>query len=199
LLAIGVDPATSTESDWVKAQKKLQQQKSDGIVRAYYDQNYITALKNGDTVVTQAWSGDIFQADLNSKYRDLHLLIPQEGGMFWTDNMCIPLYAQNPKDAMTLMDYYYDPNVQAVVEYYNDYVCPVPGAKDVLLHPTGWAEQALKAMRPSIGLPTSVTANAPTVFPTPAYVRNSRPYYQYKSQEELTAWNNLFLPITQGS
>jgi len=199
LLAIDVDPATSTESDWVKAQKKLQQQKSDGIVRAYYDQNYITALKNGDTVVTQAWSGDIFQADLNSKYRDLHLLIPQEGGMFWTDNMCIPLYAQNPKDAMTLMDYYYDPNVQAVVEYYNDYVCPVPAAKDVLLHPTGWAEQALKAMRPSIGLATSVTANAPTVFPNQQYVQNSRPYYQYKSQEELTAWNNLFLPITQGS
>ena len=119
--------------------------------------------------------------------------------MSWTDNMCIPMYAQNPKDAMTLVDYYYNPDVQAVVEYYNDYVCPVPAAKDVLLHPTGWAQQTLKAMEPSIGLPTSVTANAPTVFPTPAYVRNSRSYYQYKSQEELTAWNNLFLPITQGS
>jgi len=199
LLAIDVEPATSTESDWAKAAKRLQQQKSDGIVRAYYDQDYINHLKNGDTVVSQAWSGDIFQADLNSKYKDLHLLIPHQGGMFWTDNMCIPMYAQNPKDAMVLMDYYYNPDVQAVVEYYDDYVCPVPDAKGVLLHPTGWAEQALKAMGPSIGLPTSVTANAPTVFPTPAYVRNSRPYYQYKSQEELTAWNNLFLPITQGS
>jgi spermidine/putrescine transport system substrate-binding protein len=199
LLAIGVEPASSTESDWAKAAKKLQQQKSDGIVRAYYDQDYINHLKDGDTVVSQAWSGDIFQADLNSKYRDLHLMIPEEGGMFWTDNMCIPMYAQNPKDAMTLMDYYYNPDVQAVVEYYNDYVCPVPAAKQVLLNPTGWAEQALKAMHPSIGLPYSTTANAPTVFPTPAYVHNSRPYYQYKSQEELTAWNNLFLPITQGS
>jgi spermidine/putrescine transport system substrate-binding protein len=199
LLAIGVEPATSTESEWAKAAKKLQQQKTDGIVRAYYDQSYINALKNGDTVVTQAWSGDIFQADLNSKYKDLHLLIPNEGGMSWTDNMCIPMYAQNPKDAMTLMDYYYNPDVQAVVEYYNDYVCPVPAAKDVLLNPTGWAKQTLKAMQPSIGLPPSVTANAPLVFPTPAYVKNSRSYYQYKSQEELTAWNNLFLPITQGS
>ena len=76
LLAIGVEPATSTESDWAKAAKKLQQQKSDGIVRAYYDQDYINHLKNGDTVVSQAWSGDIFQADLNSKYRDLKLLDP---------------------------------------------------------------------------------------------------------------------------
>jgi spermidine/putrescine transport system substrate-binding protein len=199
LLKIGVEPANSTESDWAKAAKVLQQQKSDGIVRSYYDQDYITHLKNGDTVVSQAWSGDIFQADLNKSTRDLHLLIPQEGGMFWTDNMCIPMYAQNPKDAMTLMDYYYQPQVEAVVEYYNDYVCPVPAAKEVLLHPTGWAKQALTAMHPSIGLPTTTTANAPTVFPTSQYVKNSRPYYQYKSQEELTAWNNLFVPITQGT
>lgn len=199
LLAIGVEPATSTESDWAKAAKKLQQQKSDGIVRAYYDQSYIDHLKNGDTVVSQAWSGDIFQADLNSKYRDLKLLMPDEGGMFWTDNMCIPVYAQNPKDAMALMDYYYQPQIEAVVEYYNDYVCPVPGAKQVLLHPSGWAAQELAAMKPSIGLPASTTADAPTVFPTTQYVHLSRNYYLYKTQEELTAWNNLFLPITQGA
>src|SRR5262252_2452290 len=190
LLAIGVEPATSTESDWAKAAKKLNQQKSDGIVRAYYDQDYITHLKNGDTVVSQAWSGDIFQADLNSKYRDLHLLIPSEGGMFWTDNMCIPMYSQNPRSAMTVMDYFYQPQIEAVVEYYNDYVCPVPDAKQVLLHPTGWAKTALKEMYPEIQLATSVTADAPTVFPTQQYVKNSRSYYQYKSQEELTAWNN---------
>ena len=199
LLAIGVEPATSTESDWAKAATKLKQQKSDGIVRAYYDQSYINHLKNGDTVLTQAWSGDIFQADLNSKYRDLKLLIPSGGGMFWTDNMCIPRYAQNPRDAMTLMDYWYQPDVEAVVEYYNDYVCPVPSAKQFLLHPTGWGAQALKQLAPEIGLPAKVTADAPTVFPDAAYIQNSRSYYQYKSQEELTAWNNLFLPITQGA
>jgi spermidine/putrescine transport system substrate-binding protein len=199
LLAIGVSPADSKESDWAKAAKKLQQQKSDGIVRAYYDQSYIDHLKNGDIVISQAWSGDIFQADLNSKYRDLKLLIPNEGGMFWTDNMCIPMYAQNPKAAMTLMDYFYQPEVQAVVEYYNDYVCPVPDAKNFLLHPSGWGSTALKDMAPEIGLATKVTADAPTVFPTPAYIKNSRSYYQYKSQEELDAWNSLFLPITQGA
>src|SRR5260221_254708 len=166
--------------------KKLNQQRSDGIVRAYYDQSYIDHLKNGDTVVTQAWSGDIFQADLNSKYRDLALLIPNEGGMFWTDNMCIPMYAQNPRDAMTLMDFYYQPDVEAVVEYYDDYICPVPAAKQALLSPTGWASKALKELAPEIGLPTSQTADAPTVFPTPAYVKNSRPYYLYKNPEELT-------------
>src|SRR5712691_11626048 len=199
LLAVGVEPATSTESDWAKAAKKLQQQKSDGIVRAYYDQDYINHLKSGDTVVSQAWSRDIFQADLNSKYRDLKLLIPSEGGMSWTDNMCIPMYAQNPKDAMTLMDFYYGPQVQADMEYYNDYVCPVPAAKQVLLNPTGWAATELKKMKSSIGLPASYTADSPLVFPTAQYMHRSMAYYQYKSQEELTAWNNLFVPITQGA
>lgn len=199
LLAIGVDPATSTESDWAKAAAKLKQQRSDGIVQSYYDQSYIDHFKNGDIVVCQAWSGDIFQADLNSKYRDLQFVLPQEGGMFWTDNMCIPLHAQNPRAAMTLMDYWYQPDVEAVVEYYNDYICPVPGAKDFLLHPAGWGAQTLKTMAPEIGLAPSVTADAPTVFASPQYTKLSRNYYQYKSQEELTTWNNMFSPITQGA
>ena len=199
LLSLGIDPATSTESDWAKAAKKLQQQKSDGIVRNYYDQSYIGHLKNGDTVVTQAWSGDIFQADLNSKYANLKLLVPEQGMMFWTDNMCIPLYAQNPKDAMMLMDYYYDPQAQAVLEYYNDYVSPVPSAQQAMLNPTGWAKQDLAALVKANGLSLSQVANAPTVFPTATYLKQARNYFPFKSPEELTAWNNLFVPITQGS
>jgi len=196
LLAIGVEPAKSTPADWKKAADKLNQQKP--LVRKYYDQDYITALKNGDTLISQAWSGDIFQANLNNKYKDLKLVFPTQGAMFWTDNMCIPLYAQNPLDALTIMDFYYQPDVQAVVEYYNDYVCPVPDAKQVLLNPTGWAKKTLDAMEPSIGIAPTVTANATTVFPDAQIEAVSRPYYQYKNQAELDAWNNLFVPITQG-
>jgi spermidine/putrescine transport system substrate-binding protein len=199
LLAIGIEPAKSTESDWAKAAKKLKQQKSDGIVVAYYDQSYIAHLKNGDVNVCQAYSGDIFQANLTSKFKKLKLLLPHEGAMLWTDNMAIPLYAQNPRDAMTIMDFFYSPQTQAVVEYYDDYVCPVPSAKQQLLHPTGWAVQALKTLAPEIGLPTSVTANSPLVFPDAAATKVTRPYYNFKNQEEINAWNGLFLPIVQGA
>ena len=199
LLAIGVEPLTSTESDWAKAAKKLHQQKKDGIVAAYYDQSYIQHLKNGDLAVSMCYSGDIFQADLNSKYKDLVLLLPEEGAMLWTDNMCIPKYAQNPLDAMTCMDYFYDPLTQSVVEYYNDYICPVPAAKQQLLHPSGWNQSALKSLQTEIQLPTSVTANSSVVFPTASRIKASKSYYNFKSQEEITAWNNLFLPIIQGA
>src|SRR5205807_10656036 len=99
--------------------------------------------------------------------------------------------------AMTLIDYYYKPPVQAVVEYYNDYVCPVPDAKGPLLHPHGWVADALKELKPVIGLDPSVAAHAPTVFPTAAQNAVSKPYYQYKNQSEIDQWNNLFVPITQ--
>ncbi len=199
LLAVGVEPATSTERDWAKAAKKLQLQKSDGIVAAYYDQSYIQHLKNGDIAVSMCFSGDIFQADLNSKYKNLTLLLPHEGAMLWTDNMAIPLYAQNPLDAMTAMDYFYSPLTQSVVEYYDDYICPVPSTKQQLVHPTGWNKAALAALKPEIGLPTTVTANSSTVFPTPARVAASKSYYTFKSQAEIDAWNGLFLPIIQGA
>jgi hypothetical protein len=37
------------------------------------------------------------------------------------------------------------------------------------------------------------------VFPDARLEKLSRNYYTFKSQEELTAWNNLFVPITQGA
>jgi len=199
LLAIGVDPATSTESDWRKAAALLRKQKSDGIVRGYYDQNYIDNLKSGEIVVSQAFSGDIFQANLQQQYRDLQLLMPAEGGMFWTDNMCIPKYAENPQDAMALMDYFYQPQIEAVVEYYNDYVCPVPDARLVLLHPVDWAAQELAAMRSEVGEPPSYIADSPLVFPTPEYRARSKDYYQFQNSAELALWDSLFAPIASSS
>jgi spermidine/putrescine transport system substrate-binding protein len=195
LLGIGVEPATSTEAEWQRAAAYLQKQKSAGIVRGYYDQSYIDKLKSGEIVVSQAYSGDIFQANLQSQFRNLRLLMPVEGGMFWTDNMCIPLHAQNPKDAMALMDYFYQPQVEAVVEYYNDYVCPVPGARQELLSPSGWAATTLAAMKSEIGEPPSYTADSPLVFPTPQYQARSKNYFQFENAEQLAAWNRLFVPI----
>lgn len=100
---------------------------------------------------------------------------------------------------MTLMDFYYQPQVQAVLGYYLDYVCPVPRARDVLRQPTGWAQSTLADLHQTIGLPPSRTASAPTVFPSQQYLRLSRNYYQFQHQDEVSAWNALFLPIIQGS
>ncbi|MBI3648304.1 MAG: spermidine/putrescine ABC transporter substrate-binding protein [Actinobacteria bacterium] len=180
LLANGVDPATSTPDDWKAAAAKLQSQKP--LVRQYYDQDYIKALKNEDIWISMAWSGDIFQASAYQGYDTLKAVIPDEGAMFWTDNMVMPLNAQNPLDAMTYMDSVYDPHTQALIEDYNAYVCPVPAAREIIL-------KQLKD--PTI-------ANSPTVFPDAAMVARSKSYYQWKTSQELDEWNNTFVPIFQG-
>ena len=180
LLATGVDPVHSTPAEWQKAAAKLEAQKKAGIVRQYYDQSYINALTNGDTVISMCWSGDIFQANLNG-HKNLKMVLPKEGAMFWTDNMCIPMYSQNSVSAMTYMDFVYQPSVEGMIEDYVNYVCPVPSASEYILN--------------VIKDPT--VANSPFVFPTAQATALSRPYYQYKNQNELNEWNNLFVPITQ--
>jgi spermidine/putrescine transport system substrate-binding protein len=181
LLANGVtDVATSTPADWQAAANKLKSQKP--LVRNYYDQSYIQALKNEDIWISMVWSGDIFQAAQYQGYPHLKIAMPQEGAMFWTDNMCMPLYAQNPLDAMTYMDSVYVPATQALIEDYNAYVCPVPAAQAII--------------RDKLKDPT--VANSPTVFPTPAIQALSKTYYQFKSPAELKQWNDLFVPIYQG-
>ncbi len=181
LLALGVDPAGSTPDDWQQAAAKLQDQKDAGIVRSYYNQSYIGALKSEDTWIGLAFSGDVFQANL-SGFTNLKFLIPDEGAMFWTDNMMIPLYADNPVGAMTLMDYVYDPHIQALIEDYNHYICPVPAARDIIANELNDPE----------------VAKSPLVFPTPEMVAISKAYYSFKDNEEVQTWNDTFLPLVQG-
>ncbi len=179
LLANGIDPASSTPDDWSKAAEKLQAQKP--LVRSYYDQDYIKALKNEDIWISMVWSGDVFQAANYQGYDTLKAVIPQEGAMFWTDNQLIPVGVENPVAAMTFMDYVYDPQVQALIEAYNAYVCPVPSAKPLIT---------------KLGYPE--VANSPTVFPDEQQVAVSKPYFQFTTADELDQWNNTFEPIYTG-
>jgi spermidine/putrescine transport system substrate-binding protein len=62
----------------------------------------------------------------------LEYTIPDSGGMIWTDNMLIPKKG-NVYTASVFMNYVYRPKVAAQIEDYVNYICPVSGAKDVLL------------------------------------------------------------------
>ena len=60
-----------------------------------------------------AWSGDIFQLNSGGRRDRAQFAIPSEGAVIWTDNMCIPVGVENPVDAITYMDYVYQPKIQA--------------------------------------------------------------------------------------
>ncbi|GMA85570.1 hypothetical protein GCM10025868_08200 [Angustibacter aerolatus] len=56
-------------------------------------------------------------------------VIPDSGGMLWSDNMMIPITSRHRRNAERVMDYYYEPEVAAEVAAYVNYVCPVEGAQ----------------------------------------------------------------------
>lgn len=179
LMHIGLDPSTASETDWKVAAADLMKQQP--LVRNYYDQSYINALENGDTWITQAWSGDVFIAN-QSGYPDLTFIVPKEGAMFWTDNMMIPVGAENPLDALTYMDFVYQPKVAAMLANYIWYITPVPVSKPLVAQMPGG----------------KAVASSQLVYPDAAMQSNFREYYVFKGQADLNAWNSIFEPIIQG-
>ena len=81
-------------------------------------------------IACAAWSGDMVQ--LQADHPHLKWVVPDDGGMIWTDNMLIPK-GGNAYAASVLMNWFYDPKIAAEVEDYVNYICPVKGADKVLL------------------------------------------------------------------
>ncbi len=153
LLALGVDPPSATAG-------------------------YIGALQSGDVTLTLAWSADVLQS-INSGYDNLRFVVPEEGGLLWTDSLCIPIGAEHPVDAITLMDFFYRPDVAAMLTGWIQNVSPVPGGQK-LLRQEGMAD----------------VANNPLVFPTAEMYQRLHGYRVLDPQEQ-EQWDKLFLPIYQ--
>jgi spermidine/putrescine transport system substrate-binding protein len=135
MLYLGLDPTNPTRDACDQAVAKLQQAKADGIIRAVKGNSYADDLRNKVADLVMAWSGDMIQVlvdTANQKKRDIQFVVPDEGGMLWTDNNMIPKGAQHKGTAELLIDWYYIPENAALVEDYVNYICPVKGA-DVAL------------------------------------------------------------------
>jgi spermidine/putrescine transport system substrate-binding protein len=186
LCAVGVAPETSTEADWKKAADWLTKQRP--LVRKYYSQDYVGPLKSGDLWASMAWSGDIFQA--NAGGADLEFIVPDEGAIIWTDNMCIPRYAEHPLDAMIYMDYVYEVDVAAALADYINYITPVPAVQQVFVQNAKNADNADdKAYYQGL-------ATSPMIFPRAQDLKKLH-RYRVLTPDELVVWNDLFQPIYQ--
>jgi spermidine/putrescine transport system substrate-binding protein len=177
LIANGVDPPDSTEDDWRAAADRLAKQRDDGIVRQYYGQGYVTALQTEEIALSLAWGGDILQSNQRG-YENLRFVIPDEGAMLWTDIMAIPNGAEHPIDAITLMDWFYEPKVAAQLTSWIQSVSPVPAAQEIL-----------RAQDDPV-------ADDPLVFPTQETYDRLHDYRILTADESQT-WDDTFLPIYQ--
>jgi len=188
MLAVGATPETSTPADWQKAADWLKKQQSAGLVRKYYDQDYIAALGNGDIWLSMAWSGDIYQNNASGGAAQLKFTIPSEGGTLWTDNMTIPYTADNALDALKLIDFFYDPAIAASLAEYINYITPVPAAQQVMKTQAAGESGSDKTDLMEL-------ADSPLVFPSDTDLAKLHYYRTFRSPAEHDQYNAIFSPI----
>jgi len=128
--ADGVDPADASTEDWLEAIDKIEQAAASGQIRDFTGNDYADDLTRGDVVAAIGWSGDAVQ--LQADNPNIEWRMPDEGCILWSDNMVIPVGAPNPSAALEWMNFIYDPQVQADVAEYVNYVTPVDGVREIL-------------------------------------------------------------------
>jgi spermidine/putrescine transport system substrate-binding protein len=130
LKEMGIDPETATTEQWLEAVDKIDAAADSGQIRDFTGNDYIRDLVTGDTAIALGWSGDAVQ--LQKDNPNIEFVMPEEGCMLWSTSMEIPVGAPNPQAAQAFMNYVYDPEVQADIAEYVNYVTPVAGVKEIL-------------------------------------------------------------------
>jgi spermidine/putrescine transport system substrate-binding protein len=160
----GADPEKASVDEFMKAIDKIQEGVDSGQIRGFTGNEYIKDVPKGDSVVIFGWSGDAVQ--LKADNPNIEFVLPESGGMLWTDNMQIPVGAPEPFTAEKFIDYVYQPEVQAPIEAYINYICPVNGVKEVVAK----TDKSL--------------ADNPLIFPDSAFLENTHIFKGLTAEEE---------------
>ena len=129
----GVDPAQQFTSDqFGTALEVIDRQLSGGQIRRIRGNSYVQDLQSGNALAGLVWSGDI--ATLRAETGNPHwtFVMPEAGGMLWSDNAVIPITSTRRRNAERLLDWYYQPEVAAQVAAWVNYICPVAGANEAM-------------------------------------------------------------------
>ena len=168
-----------SDDDFDNALAVLEKQLNSGQIRQVKGNSYKEDLISEDALAVIGWSGDIFQlvAENGDKWE---FGLPESGGTLWSDNLMIPVGSPHAKNASTLMNYYYEPEVAAKVAAYVNYICPVEGARDIIAKDP---EKEVAAL-----------ADSPLIFPTDEYLKNVQVFTSLTPDKE-TQYTEAFQKV----
>lgn len=163
MLENGDDPSNVTDETFDKALAVIQKAQDAGQIRDFYGNDYAQPLAKGDLAASMAWSGDIFGLGEPK----LKWVVPDAGGIIWTDNMLIPTGGSVPT-ASTYMNFVYDPTIAAELALGAGYISSVKGV------PEEAAKVDPDAVDNTLVFPTDemlsqMHQNDPTMFTNPEY------------------------------
>lgn len=132
MLQEGIDISGDfSDDDFSTGIEVFRTQVESGQIRNVKGNSYLEDLTNEDTLAAIVWSGDItvINAEAGDKWE---FMIPEGGGTIWNDNFVVPIGSSRKRNAETLMNYYYEPEVAAEVAAWVNYITPVAGAKEAM-------------------------------------------------------------------
>jgi spermidine/putrescine transport system substrate-binding protein len=129
--SMGHDPEKASLDQFMEAVDKIGGASDSGQIRGFTGNEYTKDITKGDSWVIIGWSGDAVQ--LKADNPNIEFLIPETGGHLWTDNMQVPVGAPEPYTAEKFMDFVYEPEIQADIAAYVNYICPVNGVKEIFV------------------------------------------------------------------
>jgi spermidine/putrescine transport system substrate-binding protein len=168
-----------SDDDFSKGVDIFREHVESGQIRNVKGNSYIEDLTNEDTLAAIVWSGDIsvINAEAGDKWE---FVIPEAGGTIWNDNFVVPIGSTRKKNAESLMNYYYEPEVAAEVAAWVNYITPVEGAK-----------AAMEAIDPAL-------AENPLIFPdaeTLATVKQFRTLTSEQQQKYGAEFQSVLLGV----
>jgi spermidine/putrescine transport system substrate-binding protein len=128
--SMGADPEKASVDEFMAAIDKIGEGAQSGQIRGFTGNEYTKDLAKGDSWLIIGWSGDAVQLEADNP--NIKFVSPETGVHLWTDNMQIPVGAPEAFTAQKFIDFVYQPEVQADIAEYVNYICPVNGVKEIL-------------------------------------------------------------------
>jgi len=132
-------PLNSTDEAQLEEAKQLLL-KQKAWVSAYDSEAFGDLIASGDAVIGHGWSGGYFMAALEAD--NVWYVIPEEGGVIWTDNLAIPKSAPSQYTAEVFINYLLRPEVGAKITNFTWYGSPNK-ASDEFIDPEILEEPAI--------------------------------------------------------
>lgn len=120
LIMLGYDVNTIDPDQINEAKEMLIEQKA--LTAAYAPDTGQIMLAEGEVDLTLEWSGDVFQVMADDE--NLRYVLPKEGAIVWTDNLCVPKGAPNQELAEKFINYILDAQVGADLSNFIQYGSP---------------------------------------------------------------------------
>ena len=111
-----------------EARDLLIQQKP--MIYAYDSEQYEDLVSADGTVLAHGWSGDFFMVAVEDER--IWYAIPQEGGVIWADNLCVPKTAPSQYTAEVFINYLLEGEVGAAISNFTWYASPNAAASEFI-------------------------------------------------------------------